>query len=131
MKDTTLKKYESPAYWTQLLQLMIFNHVREFMEKEGLTQKEFSERLGVSKGYVSQILNGDFDHRLSKLVELTLACGLVPKLELIPIAKAQDVVETGYYQPVEWNSYEKYSAEISLNKRELWISPSNDSKNIA
>ena len=37
-----------------------------------MTQSEFAERLGVSKGYISQILNGDFDHKLSKLTQLLL-----------------------------------------------------------
>ena len=40
-----------------------------------------AEYLGCSKGYVSQLLNGNFDHKLSKLVELSLAIGKAPLLE--------------------------------------------------
>ncbi len=55
------------------------------MESENINRTQLAERLGVSKGYVSQLLNGDFDHRLSKLVELALAFGYVPKFELVKI----------------------------------------------
>ena len=34
---------------------------------------------------MTQLLNGDFDHRLSKLVELSLSVGLVPKVEFVPV----------------------------------------------
>ena len=50
------------------------------MKSNGLNRTQLAEKLGVSKGYVSQIMNGDSDHRLSKLVELSLAIGLVPNL---------------------------------------------------
>ena len=44
-----------------------------------------SERLGVSKGWVSQLLNGDYDYRLSKFFELTLALGIIPVIDFVPI----------------------------------------------
>jgi transcriptional regulator with XRE-family HTH domain len=53
------------------------------MEREGINRTQLAEHLGVSKGYVSQLLNGNFDHKISKLVELALAIGLCPKLELV------------------------------------------------
>lgn len=46
---------------------------------------QLAEYLGVSKGYASQILNGEYDHRLSKLVKLSLAFGYVPKVDFVPI----------------------------------------------
>lgn len=48
------------------------------MDKNEMNQTQLADHLGVTKGYVSQILKGDFDHKLSKLVELSLACGYVP-----------------------------------------------------
>ena len=84
MTKTTMKlnknrnKYDSPAYWTQLIQLSLQDNIRHYLEEKHLTQSEFAERLGVSKGYISQILNGDFDHKLSKLTQLALACEMVP-----------------------------------------------------
>lgn len=101
----TPDKYKSASYWTQLIQLMIYNNIRMFLDENNLSQKEFAERLGLSKGYVSQILNGDFDHRLTKLVELALACNLVPSLELVPARYAEKVVSDTYLKPIDWKSY--------------------------
>lgn len=102
MKLLNKNKYESSAYWTQLIQLMIFDDIKRYLEENHLTRKEFAERLGVSKGYVSQILNGEFDHKLSKLVELALACEMVPRIELMPKAYASQVVENTYLRPNDW-----------------------------
>jgi transcriptional regulator with XRE-family HTH domain len=89
-------KYNSPAYWTQLIQISLYNHIKKYLQDNNLSQSEFAAQLGVSKGYVSQILNGDFDHKLSKLVELAIACNLVPKFEFLPMDEAIDVVEQSY-----------------------------------
>jgi len=71
---------QSKEYWMAKLQIELFNEVESYMKKNGLNRVQFAEKLGVSKGYVSQILNGDADHRLSKFVELSLSIGLVPTL---------------------------------------------------
>jgi transcriptional regulator with XRE-family HTH domain len=39
-----------------------------------------AEYLGCTKGYVTQLLNGDFDHKLSKFVELALAINKIPEI---------------------------------------------------
>lgn len=72
------------GYWTQRIQLELFNVVNDYLKKNKITRAAFAEQLGVSKGYVSQVLNGDFDHKLSKLIELALACGYVPSLNFKP-----------------------------------------------
>ncbi len=50
-----------------------------------MNRAQLAKHLGVSKGYVSQLLNGDYDHKLSKLAELSIAFGFVPKIEFQPI----------------------------------------------
>ena len=42
------------------------------MKEKKLNRTKLAQKLQVSKGYVTQLFNGDFDHKLSKLVELTL-----------------------------------------------------------
>lgn len=44
-------------------------------------ETELANYLGCTKDYVSQLLNGNFDHKMSKIVELALALGKAPKLE--------------------------------------------------
>ncbi|MDE7109722.1 MAG: helix-turn-helix domain-containing protein [Muribaculaceae bacterium] len=65
------------------------------MEINNLNRSKLAAHLGVSKGYVSQLLNGDYDHKLSKLIELAIAFGYVPEITFRPIEEVitEDVKE--------------------------------------
>ena len=71
----------SKEYWTTKIQLDLFKAISQYMKKNNLNRTQLAEKLNVTKGYVSQVLNGDFDHKVSKLVELSLACGLAPQIQ--------------------------------------------------
>jgi len=88
---------QSKEYWMAKLQIDLFNQVETYMKKNGLNRVQFAEKLGVSKGYVSQILNGDADHRLSKLVELSLSIGLAPTLSFEDIDSLIEREKTGNF----------------------------------
>jgi transcriptional regulator with XRE-family HTH domain len=75
----------SKEYHIEKLQIQLFDQIERYLVANKLTRAKFADQIGVTKGYVSQILNGDYDFRLSKLVELALAIGLIPKLEFQPI----------------------------------------------
>lgn len=92
----------SVDYWTQMLQIDLFELVNKYLVDNKMSKTQFAQQLGVSKGYVSQIFNGDFDHKISKMVELSLACGYVPSLKFSPVDEAEDVVV--HYQEVSDNS---------------------------
>ncbi|RQP19275.1 MAG: XRE family transcriptional regulator, partial [Parapedobacter sp.] len=62
-----------------------FELINEYMSENQLNRTQLAEKLGVSKGYVTQILNGDFDHKVSKLVELALAFGKAPRLTYVDL----------------------------------------------
>ena len=56
------------------------------MAETGRNKSRLAEYLGVSKGYLSQLLNGDYDHCMSKFFELALAFGMVRKEKrIVPI----------------------------------------------
>lgn len=74
-RDELLKSKE---YWLANIQNQLFNHIEDYMKKEGLNRSSLADQLGVTKGYVSQVLNGDFDHRLSKYIDLLIATNVVP-----------------------------------------------------
>lgn len=74
----------SPEYITTRIQLDLYNCAEQFMESTGKNRSQLAQHLGVSKGYVTQLLNGDYDHKLSKLVELSLAFGVVPQIRFVP-----------------------------------------------
>jgi transcriptional regulator with XRE-family HTH domain len=70
----------SRGYWIANIQLDLFRCVDEYMKENKLNRSQFAERLGVTKGYVSQILNGNFNHNIATFVDLTLAIGKVPRV---------------------------------------------------
>lgn len=72
---------KSKEYWLAEIQLNLFKLIENYKTTNNLNSTQLAEKLGVTKGYVSQILNGDFDHKISKLVELSLAFNKVPIIE--------------------------------------------------
>ena len=71
----------SKEYWLAKLQTQLFEAVEDYIKNNKLNRGKFATKIGVSKGYVSQVLNGDYDHRLSKFIELSLSVGKVPSIE--------------------------------------------------
>ena len=71
---------KNEAYWLAKIQLDLYGHIEQYLKNNNLSKTAFAKKLGVSKGYVSQVLNGDFDHKLSRLVKLAMATGKVPKV---------------------------------------------------
>ena len=74
---------KSPEYWTTKIQMELFREIESFMQSKGMNRTQLAEYLGCTKGYVSQLLNGDFDNKLSKLVSLALAIGKVPSVDFV------------------------------------------------
>lgn len=74
-------------YWFETLQNEIYRQVSDYLKKEGITQSQFAEQLGVSKGYVSQILNGNYNATIKKLIELSLAIKTAPVLDFQDLEK--------------------------------------------
>lgn len=83
------KLIKSKGYNVTKIQNELFRQLTEYIADKGITRTQFAKELGVSKGYVSQILNGDFDFKLSKLVELSLAIGKIPEINFKPIAESK------------------------------------------
>lgn len=75
----------SREYWITKIQLDLFNQIENYMIEHQLSRTQLAEKLGVTKGYVSQILNGDFDHKISKLVDLALAVGKAPEISYVDL----------------------------------------------
>jgi transcriptional regulator with XRE-family HTH domain len=77
----------SKEYWISSVQLDLYNKIKAYLEKNNITQTELANQLNVTKGYISQVLNGNFDHKLSKLVELALACDNIPLVYFVDKTK--------------------------------------------
>lgn len=104
---------KSPAYWASKIQLSLYEKALSFMQTHHLNKTGLARHLGVSKGYVSQLMSGDYDHRLSKFVELSLSFGYIPKIEFIPIAdkvkeeQFNEIVNSTDYCGVYFSDYTK------------------------
>jgi transcriptional regulator with XRE-family HTH domain len=114
---------KSKGYNVTKIQNELFRQLTDYLDQKGITRTQFAKELGVSKGYVSQVLNGDFDFKLSKLVELSLAIGKIPEILFIPInenqvekkeAKLSDRDNESLF--LIWD--DKYSANFSNNS--IW-----------
>ena len=84
------------SYWLTTIQSDLYAKVEEFRKARGWTRSQLAEHLGVSKGYVSQVLNGDFDHKLSSLIRLALAVDTVPNLKFQDPAEYVENYVSGY-----------------------------------
>lgn len=77
----------NPGWWLAEIQNDLYAVIYEYMEKHHLKKKDIADMLGVSKGYVTQILSGNFDHKISKLVDLSLSFGKAPKISYVDLEK--------------------------------------------
>ena len=76
----------SEGYWIAKIQTDLYRELISYMERTHKNSSQLAKYLGCSKGYISQLLNGNFDHKISKLVELSLAIGKAPILMYQDIA---------------------------------------------
>lgn len=79
------KLIRSKEYIISQIQLGLLNLIGNYKEKKKLKDYQLAKELGVSKGYVSQLLNAIYDHKLSKVVDLSLACNTVPLVFFVPV----------------------------------------------
>jgi transcriptional regulator with XRE-family HTH domain len=116
----------SREYWITDIQLKLFNLIENYRSKKGLTKTQIAEKLGVTKGYVTQVLNGDFDHKMSKLVDLAIAFDKVPLLQFVD-APEYLRNETAYMadptgekpRPIQYNTYLVVSSGFNDLKKYL------------
>ena len=81
-KDELLKY---PDYLLTKYQLEIYRQVVKYMQEKNISKGKLAKEMNVSNPYISQILNGNFNYTLKKLIEIGLTIGQVPQLSFIPI----------------------------------------------
>lgn len=103
----------SPEYWETKAQMDLYDCAVNFMKETNRNRTQLAEYLGVTKGYVSQLLNGDYDHRMSKFFELALAFGLVPQIKFVPVS---DVIamDGAKDKRVKWNAVNEPSTTAQV-----------------
>jgi len=113
----------SKEYWLTKFQNSLFEQVEKYLADNNISKTDFSKKLGVSKGYVSQILNGDFDHKVSKLIELSLAIEKVPFLKFENLEKcifldSIGALEAAQESKIRINVSVNFTKHIKIEKQE-------------
>ncbi len=116
---------QQESYWITKIQLDLYGQIDQYMKDNKLNKTKFAETLGVTKGYLSQVLNGDFDHKLSRLIKLAMAIGKVPVVEF---KNLNEVIESDSHDFIAFYKQYILSAEdlfpdhlFSKSNRELDI----------
>lgn len=107
--------FKSPSYWTAGLQMELYRQITAFMESRHMNKTQLAEHLGCSKGYVTQLLNGDFDHKLSKFVELSLAINKIPEITFSDVDEYILSDEKGYTLQTTSRGEAEISSELSYD----------------
>lgn len=107
-----------PEYWIAQIQMAIYKCALDFMNESGKNKTQLAEHLGVSKGYVTQLLSGDYNYSLTKLVETAMAIGYVPKVKFSPIeaeiAKDESTSSIVLAQRQSTSVFEQYNVYNNL-----------------
>ncbi len=77
----------SKEYAISQIQLHLLDLIGKYKKNKNLKDYQLAKELGVSKGYVSQILHATFDHKISKVVDLALACNVMPMIYFVDMDK--------------------------------------------
>lgn len=77
---------KSSEYWTEIIQNKIFNDLMEYIEESNISNKQLGEKLGLSKGRISQILSGkNLNFKIDSLVKICLSINKVPDFRLVDL----------------------------------------------
>lgn len=81
LKDPNLKKeYDALRPEMAIIQAMI-----DAREKSGMTQKELSEKTGITQADISRLENGNANPSLKTLQRLAEGMGMTLRLEFVPV----------------------------------------------
>lgn len=114
MKREDLLK--DPVYWTTSLQMELYRQIESFMQEHHMNKTQLAEFLGCSKGYVSQLLSGDYDHKLSKFMALSLAIGKIPEFNFVD---ADEYIENDKHSYTSMVSNNNFTTPLSCDQPTL------------
>lgn len=113
-------------YWSEKIKDELYNEISDYIQETGHFRTNIAEKLGVTKGRISNILNGrNLNLRLDTLVRLSIAIGKVP------VVKFVDINSFPISEPITKGHKFEYTDEIKSNYSEAKIIPLNSNKNFS
>jgi predicted XRE-type DNA-binding protein len=95
--------FRNSGYWFAKIQVELYNQINDYMAENNLNQTQLAKKLGFSKGHISQVLGGDCNFGLSKLVDLCLSIGKVPHLSFMGVEQLINFeTKQQYEDPDSW-----------------------------
>jgi transcriptional regulator with XRE-family HTH domain len=79
--------------------LEITEHIANLMEKKGVRKKELAERLGRSKGYITQLLDGRTNMTLRTVADVMWALDSSLKVDVSPLAFESSFLSQSSLEP--------------------------------
>lgn len=101
-------------HWLAKIQIELYNELLDYMQANELTQNDIAAKLGVSKGYISRLMNGAFDHKLSKLIDLAFLMEKVPIINYPQLKNYMAREDEGIRLP--YKIFEYYSMQSPANR---------------
>ena len=68
-------------YQQEYLIMQVTERICELMEEKGVSRTNLADRLGTSKGYITQLLDGRANMTLRKLADVCMALGVAAELQ--------------------------------------------------
>ena len=130
------KLLRSKEYWTVQIQNELYGIMENYMTKANLNRTQLADELKVTKGYITQVLKGDFDHKVSKLVDLSISCNTVPILHFVDLdefIKNDEQDKVYELMPVPRHRFVFYndnSYELSIKKEEKSVNNEVDDNEV-
>lgn len=109
---------KSPEYWTASIQMELYRQIEAFMKEKNFNKTQLAEYLGCSKGYITQLLSGDFDHKLSKFIQLSLAIGKIPEFSFTDLDEYIQDESQSYKNTIVVSREHMYATFTLLNNIE-------------
>jgi len=94
---------KSPDYWLTKIQNQLFRELTDYMKTNNLNQNDLANKMNVSRGYINQVLNGNFNFTLKKLIELSLAMNKIPSIS---------------FEKINIDNFDRHSGKLSDVKAE-------------
>ncbi len=102
---------KSKEYWFDDIRIKLYNMLDDYLKANKMKQNKFARKLGFSPSYINQILNGESDHKLSKIVELSLAVGKAPIVSFVPLS---EIIENDKLENKNPSSHIKPDGSLKL-----------------
>ena len=74
-------KEQMRLYQQEYLIMQVTERICELMERNSVSRSELADRLGTTKGYITQLLDGRANMTLRKLADVCMALGMAAELQ--------------------------------------------------